>query len=95
MEQSAHDAPRCLGLAVWAGVEDRREAATIYTSISTYVATATLALVAGAVVLLTYFAGQYHGLFFFFVSVGLAMSVLGASLFFGGRGLNSALLVVW
>ena len=68
--------------------EDRRQAATIYTSISTYVATAALGVLAGAIALLTYFSQQYHNLEASYVAIAVAVAVLVASLVAGGYGVN-------
>jgi hypothetical protein len=69
-------------------VEDQRQAASIYTSISTYAATGTLAALAGSLALLTYFAGAYHNLAGFFILIGIGVALLCVSIVLGGQGLT-------
>ena len=66
--------------------EDERQAASIQVAISNYVATASLAVLAGSVVLFTYVSQTFAPPWTFFAAITAGAVLLVASVFLGGRG---------
>jgi hypothetical protein len=69
--------------------DDERQAALMKTSISNYVGTATLALIAGGVALFTYIQQNFKASAGFYVLVAIAVVTLVSSFIFGGKGANT------
>jgi hypothetical protein len=69
--------------------DNQRQAAAIKVSISNYVGTAALAMLAGAVALFTYVQQNFNPSASFYVLILLAVIALVGSLFAGGKGANS------
>jgi putative copper export protein len=69
--------------------ENERQAALIKTTISNYVGTATIALIAGGVVLFTYVQQSFRPSYWFYVLMLVAIGALVLSFIFGGRGANT------
>jgi len=69
--------------------DNQRQAATIKVSISNYVGTAALAMLAGAVALFTYIQQNFNPSVTFYVLMLLSVIALVASFFAGGKGANS------
>jgi hypothetical protein len=69
--------------------ENERQGATLKVGISNYVGTASLALIAGAVVLFTYIQQFYRLSWVFYLFMMLALAALVVSFIFGGWGSNS------
>jgi glucan phosphoethanolaminetransferase (alkaline phosphatase superfamily) len=74
--------------------DNERQGATLKVGISSYVGTATLALIAGAVALFTYIQQHYRLSWIFYLFIMLALVALVASFIFGGRGANSTVKAV-
>jgi hypothetical protein len=74
---------------VFAKDDDERQAALIKTSISSYVGTATIALIAGGVVLFTYIQQNFRPSYWFYGLMLVATGALVMSFIFGGRGANA------
>lgn len=68
--------------------EDERQAALIKTNISTYVGTATLAVIAGSVALFTYIQQNFSLSAFFYVFMAISVFASILSFIMGGRGAN-------
>ena len=66
--------------------DDQRQAAAIKAAISTYVATAALAVLAGALALFTYIGQVFAPPWTFYLLMGSAAVVLVASIVIGGDG---------
>src|SRR6266699_509715 len=69
--------------------EDERQAALMKTSISSYVGTATLAVLAGGVALFTYIQQNFKASAIFYVLVAVTLATLVLSFILGGRGTNT------
>jgi len=69
--------------------EDERHAALMKTSISSYVGTATLAVLAGGVALFTYIQQNFKASAIFYVLVAVTLATLVLSFILGGRGTNT------
>ena len=69
--------------------ENERQAAALKASLSTYVNSATLAVLAGGVALFTYVQQNFQGLAFFYALTVIAFILLIASFIAGGRGANT------
>lgn len=69
--------------------ENQRQAAVLKASISSYVGTATLAVLAGGVALFTYVQQNFNGSVAFYVFIIAAAVFLVASFIAGGKGANT------
>ncbi len=69
--------------------ENERSQANMKVSISNYVGTATLAVIAGAVALYTFILQNYSPRWYFYVATIAGLVSLVASFIVGGRGANS------
>jgi predicted NodU family carbamoyl transferase len=67
-------------------IEDHRQASSLATSLSTYVATATLALLGAQAVIATFVVDKRTHLLAFYVVSGFAAAALILSIIFGGLG---------
>jgi hypothetical protein len=74
--------------------DNQRQSATLKVSISNYVGTATLALIAGAVALFTFIQQNYNLPWFFYLFMLLALATLVASFISGGLGADSTVKAV-
>jgi hypothetical protein len=69
--------------------DNQRQAAAIKVSISNYVGTAALAMLAGGVALFTYIQQNFNPSGLFYLLILLSLIALVASLFAGGKGADS------
>lgn len=74
--------------------DNERQAAAIKVSISNYVGTAALAMLAGAVALFTYVQQNFNPSAAFYVLILLSVIALVSSFFAGGKGANSTATAV-
>jgi hypothetical protein len=74
--------------------DNQRQAAAIKVSISNYVGTAALAMLAGAVALFTYIQQNFNPSVVFYILILLSVISLVASFFAGGKGANSTATAV-
>lgn len=66
--------------------EDQRLAASLRVSISNYVGTASLAVLAGLVAVFTYYQQNYQPMVLFYVFIAIATIAIVVSIFCGGKG---------
>jgi hypothetical protein len=76
------------GLTVEGNQEDRRAASSLIVSLSTYVTTASLAILAVEAAIATFVLDQRTELTFFYVLAGLGAFFLVLSVYLGGRGID-------